>query len=165
MKKLLIAVVLCLVLVSVIAVPTFAAAPASKGFNQFGYNYQARVFSGPADGVDKILDGMVWGDPTYANDHLVMKWSKAWDDASFNGAAWTADAWETNEWNGQVPGGSGISETVKIIWVGAALESSQYWRTGGYAVWGEFEVIMDKYTGNNPLFPPVKAIPNGFGGN
>lgn len=31
---------------------------------------------------------MVWGDPTYANDHLVMKWSKAWDDARFHGEPW-----------------------------------------------------------------------------
>jgi hypothetical protein len=31
---------------------------------------------GKADGVDRVLDGKVWGDPTYANDWLVMKWSK-----------------------------------------------------------------------------------------
>ena len=77
------------------------------GFDQFGYNYGARIFVGKADGVDKTLDGKVWGDPTYANDRLVMKWSKGWDDARFNGAPWTADAWEDNEWNGKVPGGSG----------------------------------------------------------
>jgi hypothetical protein len=64
---------------------------------------KARVFVGKADGVDRALDGTVWGDSTYANDHLVMKWSKAWDDARFYGAPWTPDAWLDNEWNGAVP--------------------------------------------------------------
>jgi hypothetical protein len=91
---------------------------AKGGFDEFGYNYQARVFVGKADGVDRVLDGAVWGDPTYANDHLVMKWSKAWDDARFHGAPWTPDAWEDNEWNGAVPGGSGEVWHYKIIWVG-----------------------------------------------
>lgn len=45
----------------------------AAGFDEFGYNYQARVFVGKADGVDRILDGKVWGDSTYANDWLVMK--------------------------------------------------------------------------------------------
>ena len=125
------------------AVPAFAAG----GFDQYGYNYQARVFVGKADGVDRVLDGTVSGDPTYANDHLVMKWSKDWDDARFHGAPWTPDAWCTNEWNGNVPGGSGTgTEHYKIIWVGPELEGSQYWRAGGDPIWGQFEVIMDVYT-------------------
>src|SRR3989344_1625247 len=62
-----------------------AAKPADAGFDQFGYNYTARLFSGKADGTDRNLDGAVWGDPAYANDHLKMTWSKAWDDARFNG--------------------------------------------------------------------------------
>jgi hypothetical protein len=95
--------------------PVMAAG--NGGFDEFGYNYQARVFVGKADGVDRVLDGKVWGDPTYANDLLVMKWSKAWDDARFHGAKWTPDAWETNEWNGAVPGGSGEVWHYKIIWV------------------------------------------------
>src|SRR3989304_5078336 len=69
---------------------------AAGGFDQFGYNYKARIFVGPADGVDRVLDGKVWGDPTYANDYLVMKWSKGWDNARFKGASWTPDAWEDN---------------------------------------------------------------------
>src|SRR5450756_990472 len=55
-----------------------------KGFDEFGYNDAARVFVGLADGVDRKLDGLVWGDPTYAKDHLVMKWNKAWDDCNAN---------------------------------------------------------------------------------
>lgn len=130
------------ILVGVIALP----AVAKGGFDEFSYNYNARVFSGPADGVDRNLDGTVWGDPTYANDHLVMKWSKAWDDARFYGGEWTPDAWCTNEWNGMFPDGSGEAWHYKIIWVGPELEENPYWREGGYAIWGQFEVIMSHGT-------------------
>lgn len=135
-----------------------------KGFDEFGYNYNARIFVGSADGVDRVLDGEVWGDPTYANDYLVMKWSKAWDDARFNGAPWTPDAWETNEWNGMVPGGSGEVWHYKIIWVGPALEKSPYWREGGYSIWGQFEVIMSQGIFENEHILEFLTSPNGFGG-
>lgn len=163
MKKL----VLVLALLALLAIPSAAMAGGpGGGFDQFGYNYQARVFVGAADGVDRILDGMVWGDPTYANDHLVMKWSKGWDDARFHGGTWGPDAWEDNEWNGNVPGGSGWTEHVKVIWVGPALQNSPYWRSGGYAIWGEFEVTMDQ--GTDPSVGHVwytHAIPTGYGSN
>lgn len=136
---------------------------AKGGFDQFGYNYQARVFVGPADGVDKVLDGKVWGDPTYANDHLVMKWSKGWDDARFNGTPWTADAWEDNEWNGMVPGGSSETWHYKIIWVGPQLQNSPYWREGGYAIWGQFEVIMSQGSVDGEHIWETHATPTGYG--
>lgn len=143
-----------------------AVASAKSSFDEFGYNYQARIFNGKADGVDRALDGKVWGDQTYANDHLVMKWSKAWDDARFNSAPWTPDAWEDNEWNGMMPDGSQSVWHYKIIWVGPELENSLYWREGGYAIWGQFEVIMDQ--GLDPSMGLghmwfAHAIPNGFG--
>jgi len=93
-----------------------------------------------------------------------MKWSKAWDDARFNGAPWTPDAWETNEWNGMVPGGSGEVWHYKVIWVGTDLDNSPYWREGGYPIWGQFEVIMDQGTVPNEHFWYTLATPNGFGG-
>jgi len=137
---------------------------AKGGFDQFGYNYQARLFQGAADGVDRVLDGAVWGDPTYANDHLVMKWSKAWDDARFNGAPWSPDAWDNNEWNGAFPGGSGEVWHYKIIWVGPLGESSPYWREGGYLVWGDFEVIMDQGTDADHVHSFLAhAYPTGYG--
>lgn len=34
-------------------------AVAGGGFDEFGYNYGARVFAGKADGVDRVLDGKV----------------------------------------------------------------------------------------------------------
>jgi len=143
----------------------FAVQPTDKGFDEFGYNYQARLFSGSADGVDRDLDEAVWGDSAYAKDHLVMKWSKAWDDARFNGADWTPDAWEDNEWNGAVPGGSGEVWHYKIVWVGPELEDSLYWREGGYAVWGEFEVLMDQGTAGAGHFWGAHALPTGYGNN
>ncbi len=159
-KKVLVSTAAGALLFGSLAVASFAAG----GFDQYGYNYQARVFVGAADGVDKNLDGTVWGDPTYANDHLVMKWSKAWDDARFNGAPWTPGAWEDNEWNGKVSGGSGYSEHYKIVWVGPELESSPYWRDGGYAVWGEFEVIFDQGTDPNAIHSWfAHATPDGYG--
>jgi hypothetical protein len=77
---------LAVVLVGSLMLSPVMAAGNGGGFDEFGYNYQARVFVGKADGVDRVLDNAVWGDPTYANDWLVMKWSKAWDDARFHGA-------------------------------------------------------------------------------
>ncbi|HEY5489598.1 MAG TPA: hypothetical protein VIK25_00280, partial [Gemmatimonadaceae bacterium] len=85
----------------------------SRGFDEFGYNRCARIFVGKADGVDNVLDGKVWGDPTYANDHLTMKWNAAWDACNAVGVAdplrkaACTGAWTNNEWNGKVPGGSG----------------------------------------------------------
>lgn len=142
MKKRQFSLLIVLSLIVIVLTPTIAGA--AGGFDQYGYNYQARIFVGAADGVDRNLDGTVWGDPTYANDHLVMKWSRAWDDARFNGAAWTCNAWEDNEWNGQVPGGSGEVWHYKIVWVGPELEDSPCWHDGGYPIWGQFEVIFSQ---------------------
>ncbi len=161
MKKLIFGTIFSIFALALVVVPAFAAG----GFDANGYNYQARVFVGSADGVDRNLDGTVWGDSTYANDHLVMKWSKAWDDARFNGAPWTPDAWVNNEWNGVLPDGSGWTEHVKIIWVGPELEDSPYWRPGGYPIWGEFEAIMDQ--GIDPSSGHTwwaHASPTGYGG-
>ncbi len=136
---------------------------AKGGFDEFGYNYTARVFEGAADGVDRNLDQTVWGDPTYGEDHLVMKWSKGWDDARFNGAPWGPDAWEDNEWNGKVPGGSGETWHYKIVWVGTGLESSPYWKPGGYPIWGQFEVIFSQGTIENVHSWETHANPAGYG--
>ena len=169
MKKI---ILLGVVAAFLVAGVSYAVALAA-GFDQYGYNYTARVFVGPADGVDRVLDDAVWGDPTYAKDHLVMKWSKAWDDARFHEGSWTADAWEDNEWNGKGPGGSGEVWHYKIGWVGPGLENSPYWRAGGYAIWGEFEVIMDQGVSTANYCDPnngghqwcAHTIPTGYGAN
>lgn len=99
-----------------------------------------------------------------------MKWNKAWDDARFNGAPWTKEAWVDNEWNGQVPGGSGETCHYKIQWVGECTDGT-YFTDGGYCVWGQLEVIMDQGVSDSNYCYPDKgghqicalAIPNGFG--
>lgn len=141
------------------------SALSSNGFNEYGYNYNARIFSGKADGVDRKLDGTVWGDATYANDHLVMKWNKAWSDCNshgYNDPAYCAGAWDTNEWNGMVPGGSGETEHVKIIWVGSGANQSQYWVAGGLSIWGNYEVIMDQGMAGGTHHVYTFATPNGL---
>lgn len=133
------------------------------GFDEFGYNYNARIFVGAADGADRVLDGKVRGDPTYASDQLVMKWSKAWDDARFHGAPWTPEAWCSNEWNGMVPGGSQEVWHYKIVWVGPELENSPYWREGGYAIWGQFEVILSQGVIGGEHIWETHVNPSGYG--
>ena len=153
--------------VSFIAV---SASSVNKGFDEFGYNYQARIFVGTGESWAMGKFGMTHEQAEaymgiYAHDQLVMKWSQAWDDARFHGEAWTADAWCNNEWNGMVPDGSGESEIIKIIWVGTPTDGTNpLWREDGYAIWGEFEVIMDHYVGAEGEWL-AHAIPTGYGGN
>ena len=146
-----------------------AGAPASAegGFDQYGYNYKANVFSGPADGVDRNLDGKVWGDPTYASDHLVMKWNEQWDDcndAGNNDEEACAGAWTTNEWNGMSPDGSQSNWHYKIIWVGVDQENSELWREGGYPIWGSYEVIQDQGVDGGEHIVFAQGVPNGLEG-
>ena len=136
---------------------------AKGGFDEFGYNYQARIFVGTGESwsLAKGLPADYLG--IYANDKLVMKWNDEWDRGNAEG--WSDDyygAWCTNHWNGKVQGGSGEVEQVKIIWVGTELEESEYWREGGYAIWGQFEVIMDHYVAFENAEEFVKAVPNGL---
>jgi len=160
------------ILLGVIAVTMLATVGtvfAAGGFDEFGYNYQARIFVGKADGVDRVLDGEVWGDPTYANDHLTMKWNAQWDNCNEHGnneATYCLGAWTDNEWNGMNPDGSQSVWHYKIIWVGPDGENSLYWKPDGELVWGNYEIIMDQ--GIDPSYGPghmwyAHAIPTGYG--
>ncbi len=139
------------------------------GYDQYGYNDKARIFQGPADGVDRNLDGMVWGDPTYAKDTLVMKWNSQWDacnDAGNNSEAACAGAWINNEWNGAKAGGSGETWHYKIIWVGPQGVNSPRWQDGGEPVWGSYEILMDQGVTRDggPVHTVyAKSTPNGYG--
>lgn len=157
--------------VALMAVLGIVATVSAGGFDEFGYNDTAGIFVGPADGVDNVLDGKVWGDSTYANDLLVMKWNKAWDacnDAGNDDPDVCTGAWTDNEWNGMAPNGSGSVWHYKIIWVGPENVAGSFWVEGGYRVWGNYEVLMDQ--GLDPNFGPghlwfAHAVPNGYGGN
>ena len=150
------------------ALPGGLGAAAGGAFNQYGYNDNAYLFRGAADGVDRQLDGMVWGDPTYAKDNLVMKWNAAWDacnEAGNNDESACVGAWLNNEWNG-AQGGSGQVWHYKIVWVGSEGESSKYWQPGGYSIWGNYEVLQDQGVDLNegPLHTVyAKSAPNGYG--
>jgi hypothetical protein len=164
-KRLVFGIVIVVALVLAVAVPAIGAG----GFDQYGYNNTARIFNGAADGVDRTLDGAVWGDPTYANDKLVMKWNAEWDRGNAEG--WTKPpyaAWEDNEWNGKAKGGSGQIWHYKIIWFNNvnSLPDFAALPDGGYVLWGQFEVIMDQ--GFDPNVGPghlwyAHAKPTGYG--
>jgi len=139
---------------------------AADGFDEFGYNDAARIFVGAADGIDRNLDGTYYGNTDYANDHLKMKWNAEWDRG--NDEEWASppyDAWIDNNWNGKVKDGSGEVWQYRIIWVGSDLESSDRWVDGGYAIWGQFEVIFSHGTSANEHFWDAHAVPSGFGAN
>ncbi len=134
------------------------------GFDKYGYNRGARIFVGPADGVDKILDGKIYGDPTFANDHLVMKWNADWDRG--NAEKWLNppyDAWTSNEWNGKRPNGTDYTEHFKTKWSATCVAGLPL-TSGGWCIWGQFEVLMDHGTapgGGHEWW--TKAMPNGYG--
>jgi hypothetical protein len=150
------------------------AASGNHGFDEFGYNNSARVFVGTGSSWCQGKLGMSKTDcddymGAYANDQLVMKWNAAWDacnDAGNNDVDACLGATLTNEWNGNVPGGSGETEHFKCIWVGSEGESSPYYRDGGYVIWNNYEAIMDqgKYA-DHTNWVAAHALPSGFGVN
>lgn len=145
-----------------------------------GYNWKALVFVGTGMqycqqrfGItDKATCEATIGED--ADDHLVMKWSQAWQDAVFgpdgvryNGdeLPWTTDAWVSNEWNGMVPEGSGGSYHVKIVWVGTPCDNTNpNWRDGGYCIWGQMEVIHEQGIDSSGHYWFAHGIPAGYGG-
>jgi len=107
--------------------------------------------------------------PYAYNVLLQINVNKAWDDAHRGVAPWTPDAWLTNHMIGWYLGVDGKVHQwewfLKIVWIGPHGSRSPYWRPGGYATWGEFEVIEDLY---NDLYGGFHgkenlAIPAGLG--
>ena len=140
--------------------------PTGRGFDELGYNRGARIFEGEADGVDGTLDGTTYADPTYANDHLKMKWNAEWDRG--NQESWgngPYGAWLDNNWNGKVKDGSGEVWQYRIKWIGSCGATGAPTGDGGYCIWGQFEVLMSHGTAANQHFWNAHAIPAGFGTN
>jgi len=123
------------------------------GYDQFGYNYQAHMFNGTYDSVDRKLDGKYWdstGD--YVDDMLTMKWSDDWlsnkdcdgDGKLDRGSSGTSQGWETNHVIGDYDSnGDGIQDAhytdfVKVVWVGP-----------GGSLWGQYDIIQEVY--NDPV--------------
>ena len=125
---------------------------ADGGFDDCGYNETANIYVGTADCVDDVVDGAVWGDPTYANDHLVMKWSDNWPDEGSH---------IDNHWNGK-KNGSGEVWQYRIDQSnecagGGTLDD------GGYCIWGSYEVIQSHGTVDNEHIWDANSQPNGYG--
>jgi len=161
MKKTIMALFSILVL-ALSAVVVFAA---KGGFDDFGYNRQARIFNGLASGwcLQRGAPADCMG--IYSNDRLVMKWNAEWDRG--NAEKWKNPpyaAWENNEWNGQVPGGSGETWHYNIQWVGSCGRDGTPLPDGGYCIWGQFEVILSHGTVANQHFWDTHAYPAGYGG-
>ena len=147
-----------------LAAPAFAGKPADKGFDEFGYNRTARIFNGPATGwcLERGAGEDCLG--IYSYDHLAMKWNAEWDRG--NDENWANPpyaAWEMNEWNGMMPGGSGETWSYMIQWVGACGANGTPLADGGYCIWGQFEVILSQGTIGGSHIWETRAKPPGYG--
>ena len=131
--------------------------PLSVGYDEFGYNYQGRMFNGVYDAFDRVIGNDA---SDFADDHLIMKWSNDWlsnqdcdDDGLLDrGSAapyGTSQGWLTNHLEGDYDSdGNGTQDAhysyfVKIVWTGP-----------GSPLWGEYTVVQEVY--NDPV--------GGFGG-
>lgn len=145
--------------------------PLVMGYDQFGYNYQAHMFNGTYDSVDRVLDGKYWGSTgDYVDDKLTMKWSEDWlsnkdctgDGKLDRGTDGISRGWETNHVIGDYDSdGDGTQDAhftyfAKIVWVGP-----------GGSLWGQYEIIEEIY--NDPVGGyhgvQVKVNAPGFGLN
>ena len=139
------------------------------GYDEFGYNYQAHMFNGTYDGVDRVFDGKYWGQTgDFVDDKLMMKWSDDWlsaQDCNHDGKLDRGDTgiskgWETNHAEGDYYDGNGnlqhYTYFVKIVWVGP-----------GGSLWDQYEIIEEIY--NDPAGgyhgPTFKPVAPGFGLN
>lgn len=137
----------------------------STGFDDWGYNYEARLFNGRY--CDAYRDAG-WCQP-YADVELQMKWNDAWlsnRDCDKDGkldrhfgydSFKDSGAWETNHQSGWVDDANGKKRKwtyfVKIIAVESddTLEDGTWMRDGvelGPDIWGEFAIVEEVY--NDP---------------
>lgn len=151
---------------------SMADKPATTGFDEFGYNTNARIFNGTGYGWCAGKYG--WDEATcdsflgvYAGDKLIMKWNDEWDRGNSEG--WANPpyrAWTSNEWNGK-NGGSGAIWHYKIVWdEGCATGGVPSAEGNAYCIWGEFATIMDH--GVDPSYGPghfwfAHGTPSGYG--
>ena len=139
-----------------------------NGFDEWGYNRTARIFSGT---------GWLWcmgkvGDVDwctaylgpYRDDKVIMKWNAEWDRG--NAEDWANppyDAWLNNQWNGMAPGGSGETWHYKYVWVGPCGADYTPLANGGYCIWGQFAVILSHGTIEGQHFWDAHGTPAGYG--
>lgn len=154
-KRLLIALVVVLALAA-----TASLVWAGEGFDEYGYNYTARLFNGLFGNYDQDSDpDTAWGSATddtpiidcdtgvvtvytvpVPGTHLVMKWDKRWDAHRFHGAPWEIGAWCTNHDTWSDAAGDHTA-FFKIVYVGDG---------GNFTAWGSNPASAELYC--NGLF-------------
>jgi hypothetical protein len=136
----------------------------AKGFDKFGYNYNARLFNGWYGYYDKNIEGG-WVSGT-GDAWLVMKWSKNWipmEDEPVgawctNHWTWYSDDYDEDTWYGwdtkvnwneetEPEAAYMVKEFLKIMKVGNdADEWARYQAGGAYdAGWGTYDNEVPKY--------------------
>jgi hypothetical protein len=141
------------------------------GYDQFGYNYQAHMFNGTYDSVDRVLDNKYFGsEGDYVDDSLIMKWSDEWlanvdcsgdgmlDRGLVNGVVGGISlGWETNHVEGEYVDADGnlqhYTYFAKIVWTGP-----------GSDLWGQYSIIMENYQDPSGMYHYHDVAP-GFGLN
>lgn len=133
------------------------------GYDQWGYNYQARMFNGT---YCDAYRNAAWCQP-YKDDELEMKWNDAWmsnKDCTGDGLLDRhygfptyrgSGAWETNHQKGTYVDANGKKQRwsyfVKIV--AAPLDATLvngFWCAAdgsviGPVIWGEFAIIQEIY--------------------
>ncbi len=131
-----------------------AGQPIEVGFDMYGYNYQAHLFEGTYDSVDRKLDGKYWGQVgDYVDDALSMKWSDDWlsnvdcngdhklDRGLVNGTpTGISSGWLTNHANGYYIDGNGEQHYTYFVKIGYFGPDSP--------LWGSYDILEEVY--NDP---------------
>jgi hypothetical protein len=164
-KKIAILGALMMLLLGLTSAPVLAAKPADKGFDEFGYNYNARLFNGWYGYYDRNIEGG-WVVGT-GDAWLVMKWSKDWIPMAdepvgawvTNHWTWYSDdydedtwyGWDTRvEWTDRYAPAEAVyrvKEFLKVMSVGDnADEWARYQEGGAYdAGWGSYASGVPRY--------------------
>ncbi len=164
MKKLLIGVIVVALCLAFTA-PIYAAPGGGGGFDEFGYNYNARLFNGWYGSYDKDIEGGPI--PGTGDALLLMKWSKNWDPMTDQPiGAWCTNhfTWYSNDyeegtlfgWDTRLPWTDKdsvpeaeyrVEEFAKIMKVGDNEEEWERYEEGGAysAGWGTYESGVPKY--------------------
>lgn len=135
------------------------------GFDKYGYNYQAHMFSGYAGNISRPTVLVTSG------DKLVMKWSDSWiANVDCNGdhkldrglvdgvVTGISKGWETNHYVGSYVDADGNTQNytdfMKIAWVGA-----------GGDLWGQYHLLQEVYNDTGSGNYRFKDGSPGFGLN
>lgn len=185
-KNLFYAIMLCTLLLVLTTTAVFADKPTTfdqngngtewkdTGFNEWGYNYNAHLFSG---GYCDSYKDAAWCQP-YKDDYLIMKWNEAWlsnVDSNGDGALDRhlgfdsyigSGAWLTNHQKGSYwVDGQEYKWTYFVKIVAKPTADFVCLANGGEQIWGEFCIIESIYndSGTGAHGVELLAPPAGFG--